>query len=194
VTRLEFTVPGRPCSKNATYERRGGKGRGLRLSDAAQDFWTRVQFAAIGAIGHERCQFTRNVAIVVTSHFARDADSGASLALVKDALQRIAYPNDKCVVFEASWKGTPDPKHPRTEVRIWELDVSAMMVHVPIPSDCAIDYGERTKVSRAAALATRQKSDRFEACARLLCSSKRDFRPADPWQDGHEPTKIPEGF
>jgi hypothetical protein len=193
MTRLEFTVPGRPCSKNNAFAQR--KGHGVRLSDAARDFIGRVHFAAIGAIGHERCPFSRNVAIVVTSHFPRDADSGASIALVKDALQGIVYRNDRCVVFEASWKGNPRPDDPFTSIAVWELDAADCRVRIPVPVDCALDTSARTKASRATALEVRKASAAFDT-RRGLRSSRRDYRTpeADPWADIGSTTKIPVGF
>ena len=181
--RLEFTVPGKPVSKNGTYERRGGKGRGLRLTDAAQDFWARVQFAAIGAVGHERCLLERNVAVVVTAHFTRPADSGASIALVKDALQGIVYVNDKVVVFEASWQGLPDRENPRTEVQVWEFDASEMTVHCQIPCGAAVDFSDQTKDARKAAVAFKHRS--------RLVSSARDYRGTSAWEDAHRPLPLP---
>lgn len=169
--RLEFTVRGRPVSKNAAFTQRAN-GRGVCLSKAAVDFISRVQAWAIVALGSVRCPFDRNVAVVVTSHFTRKADSGASIALVKDALQGFAYRNDAVVVFEASFQGLPDKANPRTEITVWELDGQAASVRVPIPADCAADFGERTKTARAAALDLRQKSDAFEARSRVKSSAK----------------------
>jgi hypothetical protein len=195
VRRFDIMVPGRPVSKNGMYVRRAlGRGRGLRFSDAARDFFKRVQNAAVWVLGHERCPLDRNVAIVVTSHFTRPADSGASLALVKDALQGLIYANDSCVVLEASWQGNPRPADPFTLISIWELDPADCRVRLPIPPDCAFAPGQHTRTwpSSAADLETRKGSDVFERRARLV-SSKRDHR-ADAWEDGHEPTRIPDGF
>jgi hypothetical protein len=178
--RYEFTVPGRPVSKNAAFTQR--KGHGVCLSDAALNFIARTQAAAVGVLGHVRCPFTRNVAIVVTSHFTRPADSGASIALVKDALQGFAYRNDAAVVFEASFQGLPDKERPRTEISVWELDGLAATVRVPIPADWAADFGQRTKASRAAALTLRQASDAFERRSRLV-SSRKDYTGASAWED-----------
>jgi len=179
VAMITFTVPGKPCSKNETHEPRKGKGGKVRLSDAAQDFWARVQCAAVQAIGHERCPLSRNVAVVVTSHFTRDADCGASIALVKDALQGIVYRNDKCVVFEASWKGAPDRDNPRTEVSVYQVDLTAGMVHVLIPADCAVELPSLEKMRR-----TGEKPPKF-------VSSRRDYRGSSAWEDAHEPLPVP---
>jgi hypothetical protein len=191
--RLEFTVPGRPCSKNAAFTQR--KGKGVCLSALAQDFWARVQCAAVQALGHERCLFDRNVSIVVTSHFTRGADSGASIALVKDALQGLVYHNDAIVVFEASFKGLPDKSHPRTEISVWELDGKAASVRIPIPAHWAANFGERTIAARVAALDLRQKSDAFEARFHMRPSARSYRTPeADPWADPGSTSRIPESI
>lgn len=132
---LEFTVPGRPISLNGTYERRAlGRGKGLRRTKEAEDFHARIQFAAMGALGHVRCPFTRDVVITVVPHFTRNADAGAVSKLVQDALEGLAYDNDRCVRFAGAWKGTVDAENPRTEVTIWEMSRQSQTLKVPIPA------------------------------------------------------------
>lgn len=117
---LHFVVPGRPVSLNATYEQRRGSG-GLRRSKAAEDYYARVQTAAVVALGHVRCPFTHAIMIETVPHFTRDADAGAVSKLVQDALEGLAYRNDRDVILPVPWKGAADPENPRTEVWVREL-------------------------------------------------------------------------
>jgi hypothetical protein len=135
---LHFTVPGRPVSLNGTYERRSFAqgGGGLRLTDAAQDYFARIQSAAVQALGHVRCPFTAGIVIVAQAWFTRDADAGAVGKLVQDALQSLVYRNDREVAFAGGWKGGIDPEHPRTEVLVRQItdeEVSSRRLVLEIP-------------------------------------------------------------
>ena len=133
-----LTVPGRPVSLNGTYMRRHGKGKGLMLTPEARAFKTRVQYEASKIRPRLLFDEGHDVAVVVTAYFTRQADSGACTKLIKDAFEGILYTNDRCVVFEASWRGDPDPKNPRTEIGIRTLprNQQSIMIHRPGPGPC----------------------------------------------------------
>jgi Holliday junction resolvase RusA-like endonuclease len=130
-TTVAFTVHGRPCSINATYERRAYQhgGGGLRRSDAAEDYYQRIQAAAVGAFGHVRCPFAPGrIVLEIQPFFTRDSDAGAVGKLVQDALQKIAYVNDREVAVLVDWKGGVDKERPRTEVHVSELSKNGTIV------------------------------------------------------------------
>jgi hypothetical protein len=142
--KLYFVVPGRPVSLNATYEQRRGSG-GLRRSKAAEDYYARVQTAAVMALGHKSCRFTRAIIVETVPHFTRDADAGAVSKLVQDALQGIAYRNDRGVILAVPWKGEADPENPRTEVWVRELTEAeehshTVILEVPVSVMLAREY------------------------------------------------------
>jgi hypothetical protein len=165
IRELRFVVPGRPVSGNDTYERRSLRygGKGLRRSDAAQDYFARVQAAAVGALGHERCIFTKRVMIETTPHFTRDADAGAVSKLVQDALQGLAYQNDRVVLVAVPWKGEIDSQNPRTEVVVRELteDETRVILEVPL------------SVAKPGATEKPRKRKRVGLAARLVSSARR---------------------
>lgn len=128
---MRFTVDGLPCSKNAAFT---PLGRRLILTAKGREFAKRVQAAAISAGGHARPWFTGPGIVVITeAHFSRDADAGAVAELVQDALQGIAYVNDRGVLFAGGWKGDPDPENPRTVVHINQLTIGTNALHLAVP-------------------------------------------------------------
>ena len=135
---LSFTVPGRPVGINATYERRSMArgGKGFRLTDEARAYFERVQAEAIRALGPVRRPFTDHILVITQAWFTRDADAGAVGKLVQDALQDIAYGNDRRAVCSIGWKGGCDPDNPRTEVTVRQItaeETAARRLTIDIP-------------------------------------------------------------
>ena len=169
---LHFVVPGKPVSLNATYERRVGRGAGgLRRSKAAEDYHARIQTAAVTALGHERCPFKRAILIETLPHFTKDADAGAVSKLVQDALQGIAYRNDRDVFLEIPWKGAIDPENPNTEVWVREItaeEENSRIIALRIPASAILDveHPAQKMILGPARKGTRRR-------ARLVSSARR---------------------
>jgi hypothetical protein len=180
--RLKFTVPGKPCSKNAAYGPRAGNGRGIRLTPEARDFQQRVKAAASLAMGHEQSGrlFDGATAIEVASYFTRRADSGAATALIKDALEGTAYENDRIVVCEVSWQCPPDRDRPRTEVTLWELPTTGE-IRLRSPGDPR--SRPATNQERSIIAAEDAQNRAFDARKARLVSSRKDYTGTSAWED-----------
>ncbi len=116
---IRFIVPGRPVGVNATYERRGGRGRGLKLTAEAEGYRQRVQVYAVQALrGRRRPIFAGAVEVQLGMFFANDrADVDSCTKPLLDALEGFVY-DDDVQVHRLLVEKTIDPLRPRVEIAV----------------------------------------------------------------------------
>jgi len=109
-----FSVPGPQVATNAAY--RAGRGR-YWMTDDGVEFKDRIRHFAKQAM-RGRIPYTGEVAVVLDLHYrTRRNDIDGPIKLILDALQGIAYANDRQVGALTVYK-RHDPAHPRTLIQI----------------------------------------------------------------------------
>jgi Holliday junction resolvase RusA-like endonuclease len=118
VSPVMFSVPGPQVATNAAY--RAGRGR-YWMTDDGVEFKERIRFFARQAM-RGRIPYTGEVSVVLDLHYkTRRNDIDGPIKLILDALQGIAYPNDRQVSALTVYK-RHDPTHPRTMIQVAPLE------------------------------------------------------------------------
>lgn len=143
---VHFTILGKAVGKNAAYTRlrrdlvgAGGRRRGLILSQAGRAFKERVGGVGLANRPSEwpkDLRVPKRVRVTVAMHGSRH-DASACTQLVKDALEKIYYANDRIV--EHGPEGPADPKSlpARVEITVELLDVRSPAELAKMGNSCS---------------------------------------------------------
>ena len=129
---LRFVVPGEPVPKGrARVQVISPKGGGKPFVHTytpqdTTDFEKRVQFVARAAASAARWAFSDQdrfqlTVLIVRTHWDKGGDWDNYVKACQDALNGIAYPDDRYVRGGAGAFGDPDPKRPRVEVCVKKI-------------------------------------------------------------------------